>query len=267
MYVSPIENYAMTARPSRTKKTPEKWTRERAESALTVNDRCWFATLSDDTRHRIVDRSEIVLLRRNALLCRAEDAVEGIYAVLEGDIRAYVRGEDGENIFFRSLGPGAWSGITPILNRNAQRLTTLRANSQAAALFLPRAEVEAIAAERDGLAALVDLMCLVNAETTRLALDVRSDATVRTARALLRLAKAHGQRAGDFAELEIRLSQADLASLVGVSRQYMNELVARWERDAMLQWRSSGRHRLNWRLLGGMLTTADREWFETPGWA
>lgn len=267
MYISTIERDNAPIRTPAMKKPPEKWTRERAEMLLSSTDNCWFASLSPAMKRTIVERSKIVTLRRNALICRAEDPADGIYAVLEGDVRAYLRGDDGEAIFYRSLGPGAWTGITPILNRSTTRMTTLRAHSQSTVLFLPRGDVESIASERDGLAAFVDLLCILNNDTTRLALDGRSDATVRTARALLRLVKVHGQRAGDFAELEIRLSQADLASLVGVSRQYMNELIARWEKDAMLQWRSSGRHRLNWRELCGMLNPSDREWFENPGWA
>ncbi len=264
MYVSTIERDTVSTPMPSAKKTPEKWTRERAESALNEFDRCWFSTLPETIKRRIVERGRIINLRRNALLCRAGDAPEGIYAVLEGDVRAYLKGEDGEAVFYRSLGPGSWNGITAVLNRNARRRTMLRAHSQAVVLFVPRAEVEAIAADRDGLAAFVGLLCISNSETSRLALDGRADATVRTARALLRLVKAHGHRTGDFAELDIRLSQADLASLVGVSRQYMNELIARWEKDAMLQWRSSGRHRVNWRELCAMLKPADREWFENP---
>ncbi|MDX5367533.1 MAG: Crp/Fnr family transcriptional regulator [Alphaproteobacteria bacterium] len=267
MYISTIErDTASTSMPA-SRKAPEKWTKERAEAVLNDTDSCWFSSLSSAVKRRLVERGRIINLRRNALLCRAEDAPEGIYAVLEGDVRAYLKGENGEAVFYRSLGPGAWNGITPILNRNARRMTTLRAHSQAVVLFVPRAELEAIAADRDGLAALVDLLCIINNETARLALDGRSDATVRTARAVLRLVKAHGQRTGDFAELDIRLSQADLASLVGVSRQYMNELIARWEKDALMQWRSSGRHRVNWRELCAMLNPADRDWFEAPGWA
>lgn len=267
MYISSIEPGIASTRIPATKKSPEKWTRERAENLLNDADNCWFASLSPSMKRSIIERCKILTLRRNALICRAEDPADGIYAVLEGDIRAFLRGEDGEAIFYRSLGPGAWTGITPILNRSARCMTALRAHSQATVLFLPRAEVEVIAADLEGLAALVDLMCIANSDTTRLVLDGRSDATIRTARALLRLVKAHGHRTGDFAELGIRLSQADLASLVGVSRQYMNELIARWEKDAMLQWRSSGRHRVNWRNLCDMLNSSDREWFESPGWA
>jgi hypothetical protein len=38
----------------------------------------------------------------------------------------------------------------------------------------------------------------------------------------------------------------------------MNELIARWEKDEILQWRSSGRHRLNCALLSGMLDEPER---------
>lgn len=266
MFISTIERDPKVTHIHEARKAPEKWTKERAEQLLRIADNCWFQSLPSSIQRSIIERSRIITLRRNALLCRADDPADGLYAVLEGDIRAYARGEDGEAIFYRSLGPGAWTGITPILNRSPKRLTTLRAHSQAAVLFLPQAEVEAIAADRDGLAALVDLLCIVNRDTARMAMDGRSDATVRTARSLLRLVKAHGRRSDDYAELEIRLSQADLASLVGVSRQYMNELIARWEKDAILQWRSSGRHRVNWRALCAMLSPADMEWFQRPGW-
>ncbi|MBO6906035.1 MAG: winged helix-turn-helix domain-containing protein, partial [Parvibaculum sp.] len=40
--------------------------------------------------------------------------------------------------------------------------------------------------------------------------------------------------------LDIRLSQSDIASLVGVSRQYMNELLAEWQRDGLIENGSRG---------------------------
>lgn len=240
------------------KKQPEKWNKERAAQFLNARKDGWFASLQPGAQRYIIERCEIISFKRNALICRADDQADGIHAVLEGDVRAFVRGEGGESIFFRCLGPGSWTGISPILDGSMRRTKTLRANSPAVTLFLDRTAVETLAADRDGLAALVGLMFEINAEFSRLAIEARSDATVRTARALLRVAKAHGRYAGNFAELDIRLSQADLASMVGVSRQYMNELIARWEKDEILQWRSSGRHRLNWALLSGMLDEPER---------
>src|ERR1700680_1664700 len=84
------------------------WSKERAEALLSRG--YWFGALPEDFRHTLIARSEIRTFRRNNPLYRIGDPVDGMYAALEGDLRAYIYGDDRERILLRLIGPTGWFG-------------------------------------------------------------------------------------------------------------------------------------------------------------
>ena len=64
----------------------------------------------------------------------------------------------------------------------------------------------------------------------------------------------------------MNLSQADLASLVGVSRQYMNELIARWEEEGLLRWNGKSQPLLDTERLHSLLSPFDAWIREHDDW-
>jgi DNA-binding XRE family transcriptional regulator len=64
----------------------------------------------------------------------------------------------------------------------------------------------------------------------------------------------------------MNLSQADLASLVGVSRQYMNELIARWEEEGLLRWNGKSEPLIKIESLRALLSPLDKWIEDTDDW-
>lgn len=209
-------------------------------------------------QEKIVAHSDVMRLAPGAVLFKFGDPIEGLYVALEGDLRAYVMAEEGERVFFRALGPGSWFGDSGLLDSHGQRLFDVNATSAATVMFLP-AQVHRELSEADPAfyRAFVQLACIHARHATRILIETRSEAPRRTARALLRLARAHGLPASDGMRLAMNLSQADLASLVGVSRQYMNELIARWEQDGLLRWNGKAQPLLDVEKLSTLLSPLD----------
>lgn len=233
-----------------------RWTKKAVHHFLARGR--WFASLSLAMQEKLVAHSEVVRLSPGTTLFKFGDPIDGLYVALEGDLRAYVTGEDGERVFFRALGPGSWFGDSGLLDPDAQRLFDVTAASTATAMFLSaQAHRELSEADPAFYRAFVQLMCIHTRHVTRILIETRSEAPRRTARALLRLARAHGIPASDGMRLAMNLSQADLASLVGVSRQYMNELIARWEQEGFLRWNGKAQPLLDVEKLTGLLSPLD----------
>jgi CRP-like cAMP-binding protein len=72
------------------------------------------------------------------------------------------------------------------------------------------------------------------------------EASSRFARALMRLAEVFGRPTPQGLTLDIRLSQQQLGSLVGVSRESINKLLGEWQRGGILA------------VTGGHITLLDR---------
>jgi CRP/FNR family cyclic AMP-dependent transcriptional regulator len=242
-----------------------RWTKKNVHQFLARGR--WFTSLTLAMQEKIVAHSEILRLPAGAVLFKFGDPVDGLYVALEGDLRAYVMADEGERVFFRALGPGSWFGDAGLLDSQGQRLFDVNAASAATVMFLPaHAHRELIEADPAFYQAFVQLMCIHSRHVTRILIETRSEAPRRTARALLRLARAHGIPASDGMRLGMNLSQADLASLVGVSRQYMNELIARWEQEGLLRWNGKAQPLLDVEKLSGLLSPLDLWIRENEDW-
>jgi CRP/FNR family transcriptional regulator, cyclic AMP receptor protein len=227
----------------------------------------WFGALPETMREAILERSETARFQANTTFYKFGDAADGLYAALEGDIRAYAMGDDGERIFFRALGPGSWFGDAALLFGPLMRPLEVRCVSPATALFLSeQAYRELTESDPKIYRAFVQLVGLQMRHAMRVFIETRSEAPRRTARELLRLCRAHGLPTPDGTRLAMNLSQADLASLVGVSRQYMNELIARWEEEGVLRWNGKAQPLLNADRLRTHLTPQDAWILDNEGW-
>lgn len=241
------------------------WTTKRCFDLLMQG--YWFPELSESLQEDILQNSRVVSVRQNSSLYRIGDPVDGMYASLEGDLRVHVVGDTGDKVFIRSIGPASWFGDIHLLDGTPRRTFSVRAKSPASVLFLPKERYARIVeTNREAYREFVRLMCIHNMFTIQMVLESRSDAPVKAARALLRLARAHGKEVADGVEIDMRLSQADLASLVGVSRQYMNELLARWQEEGVIQWNPNGRHVVSMESLNAFLTPLDSWLNRSEGW-
>jgi MarR-like DNA-binding transcriptional regulator SgrR of sgrS sRNA len=77
----------------------------------------------------------------------------------------------------------------------------------------------------------------------------------------------HGRNTNLGTQISINLTQSDLASLVGVSRQYLNELLSRWNEEGVLIWRGNAAPVLFLDRLRTLLTPLDDWMHESDGWA
>ena len=236
-----------------------RWTKESAQLFLAKGR--WFGSLPAATREHILARSTIVRSSAGANLYRIGESVSGLYATLDGDVRAYAYGEHNERIFLRALGPGSWFGDVHLLDDYAKRTFETTTVSPASLLFLPTEAYRELTTDPAIYRSFVQLMCIHMRHTVRVLIEARSEAPVRAARALLRLCRAHGFPTADGTRLAMSLSQMDLASLVGVSRQYMNELIARWEDEGVLRWNGKAQPLLNIEQLRSRLSPLD-SWIE-----
>ncbi len=241
-----------------------RWTREGAQLFLTKGR--WFGSLPAAMRDLIIANSTIVHSSAGASLYRIGDSVSGLYATLDGDVRAYAYGDDNERIFLRVMGPRSWFGDVHLLDDFATRTFETTTVSQASLLFLPADAYRELTKDLAIYRAFVQLMCVHMRHTVRIVIEGRSEAPVRAARALLRLCRAHGVATADGTRLAMSLSQMDLASLVGVSRQYMNELIARWEDEGVLRWNGKSQPLLNIDQLRSRLSPSDSWIEESDDW-
>ena len=177
-----------------------------------------------------------VLLRRKTFLAgdtimNVEQMGETVYFILDGAVKIYVRQEDGTDVIISVLGPGDIVGEMSLLD-NAGRCANVATIEESTLLWMDRSAFHECLRAMPGLT--YNLACIL---TNRLRLaneQIQALATLevecRVARQLLMFAGQFGTTApnGDIF-ISIRLTQTDIAGLVGASRERINKIMVSYK--------------------------------------
>jgi CRP/FNR family cyclic AMP-dependent transcriptional regulator len=172
-----------------------------------------------------------------------EQPGEAAYLIAEGTVRIYTSLSDGTEVTLSILGPGDVVGEMSLLDRQGRSASAVTLEPTGL-YWLDRATFLACLGTMPRVAYN---LALILARRLRLA-DARMralaslDVEGRVAHTLLGLAREYGHPGPDgTVEIPLRLTQGDLATLVGASRVRVNQIVGGLKRRAYIavdrQWR------------------------------
>ncbi len=176
--------------------------------------------------------------QRNEIIVRQGDADHTLYLILSGRVRIYMLGEDGHEISFTIMGPGDVFGEMSLIDD------------------LPRSAY-AVALEETRVLILSQMACLKHLEQCpQLALNFMRalsdklrrtsyqagslaflDVYRRVARKLLELAEEHSRPDPEGIRIEAMLTQEELASMVGATRESTNKALGAFRRQGLIALR------------------------------
>lgn len=190
-----------------------------------VRQECIFAEIGEEalrSRVRWVHYAE-----RDTIFHQGEPAV-GLYIVYQGKVMLFKHAENGQRRIFDIIGPAGILGEEALLPNSSYTLSA-HTLTQAQLLFIARADMQFLweeASVRRRLWARL-LQRLRHAE--ELLLEMRSlSAEERLVRLLVRLASEHGSPSSrdGWIELDLALTQAELAEMVGLSREAVSKYLS-----------------------------------------
>ena len=178
-----------------------------------------FAELDDEQLTHIAAAGTVQSLPRGVILFEEGDEPGEFYLVLSGRVAIAQESDDGRESLLAALGPGELFGEMGFLdgyNRSAQA----RSLEESTVLMVPYAELRLL--YEDNPSALWSAVRLLarrlRAMDRALSDTVFLDVMGRTAKRLLDMA-------GDRDEFEMPLTQEELASMVGASRERVNKAI------------------------------------------
>ena len=191
-----------------------------------------FRGLSSAELARINDLLGRTRFQAGAMILTATQPGEVAYIVLEGTLKVSVVQATGQELTLALLGPGEMVGELALADR-VGRSADVVALEAATLLWLDRNAFgrlrrEMPAVTENLLSLLARRLRLANAQLQAIAsLDVHG----RVARQLLALADAYGEELADgTVRIPLRLTQGDLAGLVGATRVRVNEVLVGFKR-------------------------------------
>jgi CRP/FNR family transcriptional regulator, cyclic AMP receptor protein len=212
-------------------------TKEDSEQALDILKHGeWFGGLPARLQELVVHHSIIRTYRKGQYIIREGEATKGIFGVLEGKVRAVCLVGDGNEVVTHVGEAGLWVGQYGMLS-GALSIGSIIANSRVRALLLPVSKFEQIVEEEPryyrAFAALIVKGYGVLFRYLAEANGLVPEEWLRLRLADLAAGRRRNAPAGD--PVEISVSQAELATMIGVSRQTISALLARLEARGLIE--------------------------------
>jgi CRP/FNR family cyclic AMP-dependent transcriptional regulator len=171
-----------------------------------------------------------------ANLITAGQPGEVIYIIFEGSVKIHLEQEDGSDVILAILAAGEIVGEMSLVDC-ANRCASVVTQEPSTLFWMDRATFQEClqtmpAIYQNLLRLLCDRLRLANERIQSLA---RRDVEGRVARQVLAFAQLYGQPlAGGDILIPFRLTQSDIASLVGATRERVNQVVASYKQRKYL---------------------------------
>ena len=190
-----------------------------------------LARLGNLLRARRYARGEVIFLEG--------DEGTSLCLIAEGRIRIQLTGADGREVVINVYGPGEIFGEMALLDGEPRSADAIA--QEASRVFWLQREDFAAFLDSHPRAAMTMLASLSHRlrHTTRVVQDATfRDVPSRLARVLLDLAARHGQAVEQGIRLDTRVTQGELAAMVGASRETVNRALRGFEQRGLIGWDS-----------------------------
>jgi CRP-like cAMP-binding protein len=160
-------------------------------------------------------------------------------AVVRGRVKICTYSADGKELVLNIIDHGGLFGELAVLD-GQPRSGDAVALEDTDLLVLTRSRLMPVVTRDPEVASrLMGVLCQRLRQTSQQLEDaLLREAPSRLARGLLRLADGFGRSEGQGVRLDIKLSQQQIGSLIGVSRESVNKLMMEWARGGIIDVRS-----------------------------
>ena len=201
-----------------------------------------FASLSDDDIHELMSVAKRRVFRAGEVIFHRDDPGQVLYVIKEGKVKISLTSTDGQEISLVVFGKGEYFGELALLDgfpRSADAIALERAECYT----LQRSDFHNAIMKNPKIAIQVlEVLSKRLRNTDQHVEDLTFlDVYGRVAKKLLELAETHGTAVDDGIRIEVRLTQQELASMVGASRESVNKVMGYFTDKGFL---STDKHRV-----------------------
>lgn len=195
-----------------------------------------FAGLAPERLEALVEVTTTKRLRAREELFHKGDPAAQVYVVASGRLKVVTTSSEGDEVLFAILDEGEVVGELPMLT-GGHRTASVVALEPCEMLALSRRDFLRFLREQPEAA--IELMVVLAERLVRIS-EFAEDALflalpARLAKKLLHLAERYGEEAAPGTRIGLRLSQGELADLVGTTRESVNKQIRAWTEDGVLR--------------------------------
>lgn len=194
-----------------------------------------FAGLAPERLEALVAATTTKRLAAREPLFHKGDPAAQVYVVASGRLKVVTTSKDGDDVLLAILDEGEVVGELPMLT-GGRRTASVVALEACELLALARRDFLRFLREQPEAA--IELMVVLAERLVRIS-EFAEDTLflalpARLAKKLLHLAERFGSEDGGSVRIGLRLSQGELADLVGTTRESVNKQIRAWSGDGIL---------------------------------
>jgi CRP-like cAMP-binding protein len=195
-----------------------------------------FAGLAEDRLDALTAVTTTRRLAAREELFHKGDPAAQVYVVASGRLKVGSTSSEGDEMLFAILDEGEVVGELPLLT-GGRRTASVSALEPCELLVLDRRDFLRFLREQP--AAAIELMVVLAERVVRIS-EFVEDALflalpARLAKKLLNLCERYGSEAAEGVRIDLKLSQGELADLVGTSRESVNKQIRAWTDEGVVQ--------------------------------
>jgi CRP/FNR family transcriptional regulator, cyclic AMP receptor protein len=201
-----------------------------------------FAGLSDEEISQLSSVTRRRTFRSGEVIFHREDPGQILYVIKEGKVKICLISPDGQEISLTVFGKGEHFGELSLLD-NLGRSADAIAMEKVECYTLQRSDFHGAIMKNPKIAIQVLEVLAKRLRNTDQQVEdlIFLDVYGRVAKTLVKLSETHGSKVDDGTRIDIRLTQQELASMVGASRESVNKVLGYFTEK---QFISTDKHRI-----------------------
>ena len=159
-----------------------------------------------------------------------------LYVIEVGSVRVYAVGLTGQEHTFTTFGPGNFFGELSVIDGQPRTASAITLNHSVIWL-MPRESFNRLLDDCPALCrSVVEILAgRVRRSATHVESIIFQDVLGRVAFEVLNLAERHGREVGSTIEIDMPLTQSDLATIVGATRESVNKALSTLRKQGLLE--------------------------------
>lgn len=164
--------------------------------------------------------------RPNEVIFHRDDPGQMLYVIHEGKVKIYITSPDGQEVSLAVFGPGDYFGELALLDGQPRSASAIAIEPVEAFALQRNDFINAVMRDPRIAIEVMHVLSRRLRQTDAMIEDLLFlDVHGRVAKKLLELAETHGSRTQDGIRIEMRLTQGELAAMVGASRESVNKVM------------------------------------------
>jgi CRP/FNR family transcriptional regulator, cyclic AMP receptor protein len=216
---------ARIANPNSTIEEHKRWIR----ACLAESD--VFGALADEDLDRLIGQGRTATYVGGAIVFRKGDPADHFMTVLRGRIRLSSTSRNGREVLFDFINPGRCFGEMALNQDTTRKLDATAVKPSAVFTLCSRDVLACLEAHPEVAVRVIRVLCArLSRAMEMFEAQIQLGLSTRSARTLLRLASEYG----DGRRIDLRISQSEIAGLVGATREKVNRQLCAWCRSGIL---------------------------------